>query len=272
MDLPQIVDVHAHLDAPQFERDLDAVLERARRTGVRHILSVGTDVASSQRCAALAERRPGLLHPTAGIHPAAWPDAGPDDMDRIERLAAGRNFVAVGETGLDFHYDAPPPAEQIRLFERHVALALSVGKPIIVHARRADDEVLDVLRAAGDALRGVRHCFDRPMDVAERYIELDFHISIGAAVTREGYRKFKAAARAIPADRLLLETDCPYQAPASRAGGRNEPAFIVETLVALAGLRGVSPDELAAATTANARRLFGLPQACGATPRSERRP
>lgn len=262
MPIAGIVDTHAHLDAPQFDGDLPAVLHRAEKAGVARMICVATDRASADRCPALARRYPGRIWPTAGIHPNSWSDAARGDFEHVQGLARNPLTVAVGETGLDFHHEHTPRAEQVRAFERHVELALAVGKPVIVHARNSDDEVLDVLRSAGDGLRGVRHCFDRPMDVAERYLELGFFVALGAAVTRPGYKRFKAAARELPADRILLETDCPYQSPASRAGGRNEPAYIVETLEALAELRDEPPEHLAAVTTANAERLF-FPGAAG---------
>ena len=135
-------------------------------------------------------------------------------------------------------------------------LALAVGKPIIVHSRKADDEVLRVLSEDGEGVRGVRHCFDGSAQLAARYIERGLCVSVGGAVTRPGYKKLKAAVRSLPADRLLVETDCPYQCPASRAGERNEPAFILETVEAIAALRGEAPAGLARTTTHNARRLF----------------
>jgi TatD DNase family protein len=251
-----LVDTHAHLALPAFEDDLEQVLTRAERTGVRRIVSVGTDPESSRRCLELAARYPGHILATAGIHPSHWSQIEPGGMAYIEELARDPRIVAVGETGLDFHYDHPLPADQVEAFERHVALALAVGKPIIIHSRKADNAVLNVLRGAGGQLSGVRHCFDRPIGAALPYLEMGLYVSVGAAVTREGYRRLKAAVREIPAERLLLETDCPYQSPPSHAGQRNEPALIVETLNAAAALRGEPPDILAATTTANAERLF----------------
>jgi len=254
----QLADTHAHLDMPQLSADLPQVIERAERAGLRHIICVGTDLPSSRRCVELARRFPRLLRAAVGIHPSNTP-LPEGQRDAVAALAALPETVAVGETGLDFYRDGPPEPAQRDSFERHVQTALELGKPIIVHSRRADEEVLSLLEGAGPGLRGVRHCFDAGPEVAARYVELGFHIAFGGAVTRPGYRKLKAAAGIVPADRLLLETDCPYQVPASRAGRRNEPAFIVETLRALAALRGEEPEDLAEITTANARHLFALP-------------
>lgn len=256
-----IFDVHAHLCMPQFAADLDDVLDRANQVGVDGIMCVGTDLGSSRRCIELAHRFPGRLHAAAGIHPNEWSGAGADEMRELEQLCKLPEVVAVGETGLDFGRDLTPPKEQVAAFRRHIRLALSLDLPLIVHARRSDDEVLRILSQEGEAVRGVRHCFDGSAQVAARYVELGFHISFAGTVTRTGYKKLKAAARTVPARRLLVETDCPYQTPASRAGARNEPAFIIETIEALAALRAQTMDSLAATTAQNAVGLFLADQA-----------
>lgn len=253
-----LTDVHAHLEMAPFDNDRDAVVDRARRAGLVHIVCVGADLAGSRRAVQLSARYPDLLRATVGIHPSSCTQAGESDFDSVEELARRPEVVGIGETGLDFHYDYTPRPDQIEAFERHVALARRLDLPLMIHSRKAHEETLEVLRAAGGPLRGVRHCFDRPWLEAEPYLELGLHISIGGAITREGYKRFKAAAARIPLDRLLLETDCPYQSPAAHQGERNEPAFIVDVLETLALLRGMPPADLAAATTANAEALFGL--------------
>jgi TatD DNase family protein len=252
----RIFDTHAHLDAPQFEGDLAGVIERAKAAGVERILCVGTDLRSSRRCLELARRFPGRLRVAVGIHPNHWAEAREGDFEAVERLAAEREVVAVGETGLDFHHAFTPPDAQVEAFRRHLGLAASAELPVVIHARKADEETLRVLAEQDGPVRGVRHCFDGSVSVAGRYVALGLHVSVGAIVTREGHKRLKAAVAALPAERVLVETDCPYQAPACRAGERNEPAFIVETVRAVARLRGDTPDELAALTTANAEALF----------------
>lgn len=255
----QITDTHCHLDAPEFEADLARVIQRAAEGGVGRLICVGTDLRSSLRCIELARRFPGCVYATVGIHPNYWAAAGPEDWAKIEELAALRHVVGVGESGLDFHYAYTPREAQAEALRRHIRLARRTDKPLIIHARNADAEVLQVLREEGAPPHGVRHCFDRPRQAAEGYLELGFHVAVGAAVTRPGYAKFKDAVRALPADRLLLETDSPYQPPASRAGARNEPSYIIETLCAVAALRGEAPEAVADMTTRNAERLFRLP-------------
>ncbi len=249
-------DTHAHLAAPEYDPDLPQVLERARTGGVTQVLCVGTDLASSRRCVELARRWPDMVRAAAGIHPThpAGDDAA--DMSILCELAALPEVVAIGETGLDFHHPHCPREVQMARFRRHIELARSTGKPLIVHARRSDEEVLAELAGHRGELAGVRHCFERPAETARHYLELGFHISLAAAVTREGYRKLKAAVAGLPADRLLLETDCPYQTPASRAPGRNEPAYLADTIRAVAAIRQAEPGTLAELTARNAAALF----------------
>lgn len=254
----RIIDVHAHLGMPQFEDDLADVLDRAARAGVSTVVCVGTDLQSSCRCIELARRFPQRIHASVGIHPNYCRQAGTDEMSQLQELAAAPEVVAIGETGLDFHREFTGPQEQIAAFRRHIRLALSAGKPLIVYSRKSDEEVLRVLAQESEIPSGVRHCFDSSAQMAARYVELGLHISFAGTVTHSGHKKLKTAARTVPAGRLLIETDCPYQTPAPRRRVRNEPAFIADTVRVLAELRGVTPDVLAAQTTANARRLFRL--------------
>jgi TatD DNase family protein len=253
----RIVDTHAHLDDGRLAQDLDHVLTRAKAAFVEAVLCVGTSLESSVRCVELARVYPAVVRAAVGIHPNHWGDSGSDDWAELTELALAPEVVAIGETGLDWHHTFTDHRTQEEAFRHHIGLSRSLDKPLILHARKADDAVLAVLREEG-AGRGVRHFFDRSADVAAAYLDLGFHISVGAAVTRPGYKMLKAAVRQIPRDRLMLETDCPYQPPASKAGARNEPAFIVEALQAVAVIRDESADEVAAFTTANAVELFGL--------------
>ncbi len=253
----RLIDVHAHLNDSAFESDLCAVMQRAAAAGVDKLICVGTDLTSSARALALAEAHPGRIFASAGIHPTHYDELTESDWPDICELARHRCVVAVGETGLDYHRNRADLDVQFRGLRRHLELAESVGKPVILHVRKADEDALRLL-ADFPLARGVRHCFDRPWALAQAYLELGFHISIGAAVTRSGYSKFKEAAGRLPAERLLLETDCPYQSPAAHAGKRNEPAFLLETLAAMAEIREEEPAAIAARTTENAERLFKL--------------
>ncbi len=252
----QITDVHAHLDAAQFAGDLSEVMDRAAQAGVSRIVTSATDLDSSRRCIELAQRMPRRVYASVGVHPNDLACSRPDDMQHLEQLAGRPEVVAIGETGLDLHRRTVQLEEQLDAFRRHIRLALWTGKPLIIHAHKSDEEVLRVLAERDGRPTGLRHCFDRSRQVAERYVELGFYVSFGGLVTRSGFRKVKEAARAVPEERLLVETDCPYQAPASHAGGRNEPAFLVETIQALAELRGTTPEAIAATTAENAARLL----------------
>ncbi|MDP6439493.1 MAG: TatD family hydrolase [Candidatus Brocadiia bacterium] len=251
-----IIDTHAHLDAEEFAHDLEAVMERAARAGVGRIVCVGTSLESSRRCMELARRFPGRMLATAGIHPNCCAEANDGDFEQVAALAALPEVAAVGETGLDFHRDYAPAEMQVDCFLRHLRLARSVGKPLVIHARRADEDVLAILAREGAGVRGVRHCYDGTPGTAERYVELGMHVAFGGAATRSRHKKLKAAAASIPAERLLVETDCPYMRPAGAPEGPNEPANVRLVVGTLAELRGAGAEEIARITTRNAEELL----------------
>jgi TatD DNase family protein len=248
-----LVDAHCHLGDAAFDVDRDAVLERARVAGVGHVVVIGTTLEDSGRAAALAEGRPGLSA-TAGIHPheaRAWsPAAALELRSLLERAAV----VAVGETGLDYHYDHSPRAAQLAAFEAQLALGIAYGKPVVVHAREADDDVAAVL--AGTQAVVVLHSFSSGPRVFEAALASAAYFSFSGMVTFKNWtqRDFLAAC---PRDRLLVETDAPYLAPAPYRGGRNEPAFVREVALAVARARGETLDAVMQDTAANARRVFG---------------
>ena len=257
------IDTHSHLDQPEFDADRDEVLVRARQAGVEAVLCVGTTAASSLQCAALAEHDADV-HAAVGIQPNYCAEAAEGDWDRVVALADHPRVVAVGETGLDRHWDYTPFDQQRDYFDRHLRLAALRDLPVIIHCREAEADLLPMLReaAARAPLRGVLHAFSGDAAMAVECLELGLYISFAGAVTYTN-RKFdslRAAARTIPEDRILIETDSPYLVPYPLRGKqqRNEPAHLVHTAACLAGLRDVSIERLAAATTANARRLFGL--------------
>jgi len=252
----ELIDTHAHLDLPQFAGRLVEVLRRAGEAGVSRIVCVGTSAGSSRRCIELARTFPRRVYAAVGIHPNDCAEAGDEDIERIESLARLPEVVAVGETGLDFHRTSAAPQLQERFFREHIRIALTVGKPLIVHSRKADEAVLRVLSEQARVVHGVRHCFDATPAVAGAYLDAGLHIGFGGLVTRPGYKRPRAAARMVPAGRLLLETDCPFMKPAGVEAPLNEPAFMARTAGALAGLRRMGAHELARTTTLNAERLF----------------
>ena len=254
-----LIDTHAHLDDARFA-DLPAVLERASAAGVARVLTIGIDRATSEASVELAHAHPQLAAAVA-IQPNHAAEAGPDDFARIEELATDPRVVAVGETGLDRYWDRAPFELQEAFFVRHLALARRLGKPVVIHCRQAEADVVRVLTAdfaANGPVPGVMHSFSGDLATAEACLGLGLHVSFAGMVTYKTAEPLRLVATAVPLDRLLVETDSPYLAPEPARGKRNEPAFVAHTLRRLAEVRGEDPEALAAATTANARRLFGL--------------
>ncbi len=255
--IPGLIDTHCHLDMPQFGEDLADVMERASEAGVEAIITIGSDPESSTRAIGLAERY-GQVYCTVGVHPHDAKDFTLDALMKLREWASHKKVVAIGETGLDYHYDNSPRKTQREVFERHLALAVEKDLPAVVHSREASEDTLRILRASG-IKKGVMHCFSGSMRTAEAAMALGLHISIAGPVTFKKARKLKDVARAVPDEYLLIETDAPYLAPAPMRGKRNEPAYIVYTASEIAALRGISPEDVARITALNARRLFGLP-------------
>jgi TatD DNase family protein len=260
-----MVDSHAHLDDERFSADLGAVLDRARDAGVRHIVTVGTGLASCEAAIALAGRNPGLVSASVGIHPHEASGADEAALARLKELARSPGVVAIGETGLDYHYNRSPHDVQRAVFESHIRIALSLNLPVVIHCREAYEDCMTILKAhAGSGLRGVMHCFAADQATAEALIGMGFFISFAGPLTFPSAGKLREVARLVPMDRLLIETDCPYLAPQPVRGQRNEPAFVRYVAETLAAVRGMAVEEVGEATCANAGRLFrgieGLPE------------
>jgi TatD DNase family protein len=257
-----LVDSHAHLDLEDYEQDLDAVLARARAAGLVRIVCVGLWRApgSFGDALELAAQDPALFSATIGVHPHECARVPEEDWVRHEALARDPRVVAVGETGLDFHYDHSPRPVQEVSFRRSLAIARAVGKPVVVHVREADETCAKVLREEGiPAAGGVIHCFTGDAAAARAYLDLGLYVSVAGVVTFKTAEAIREAVRLVPRDRLLVETACPCLAPIPHRGKRNEPAWVVETARKVAELWGVSEEEVGRATTENARRLFRLP-------------
>lgn len=251
-----ITDTHAHVFWNSFDDDREDVLSRAREVGVDRMVIVGTDLASSHAAFELCRDAAGLF-PTAGIHPH---DAeGVDDATRhaIDQLCRTTECIAVGETGFDYFKEYSPREAQSENFEWHLRLAREIGKPIIVHCRDAHEDTVAMLSKFPE-VHGVMHCYTMGAEELPYYLELGFYISFSGVVTYPKNDANRDAAKLVPADRLLVETDCPFLAPQGHRGKRNEPALVKVTLEFLAELRGTSLGELAKTTSDNASRLFGL--------------
>ena len=260
---PMLVDSHCHLALDAFDEDRAAVLARARAAGVGALVDVGIGPGSWERTLALAAAEP-IVHAALGLHPNDAETASPDVLGRLTALLREPAVVAIGETGLDYHWDRAGRAAQRRLFEAHLDLARVHDLPVIIHCRAAYDDMLDTLAGAGAGTRGVLHCFGGTLAQAERGLALGYHISVAGPVTFKKADELRAVAAAIPLDRLLIETDAPYLTPHPHRGQRNEPAYIVLTASAIAAARQRPVDEIITQTGQNALTLFGLPPAAPA--------
>src|SRR5262245_54999895 len=255
----RLFDTHAHLHFPEFDSDLDAVLERARAAGVVGMITIGTDRETNPATVALAERLPDV-YATVGIHPHDAAEATDADFDAMERLARSTaKVVALGEMGLDFFRDRSPRDVHVRVLRRQLGLARGLGKPVGVHCRDAHAEALAIL-AEERVIEtgGVMHCFSGDVEVAKRCLDLGLLISLAGPVTYKNARALPDVARFVPEDRLVVETDCPFLPPPSHRGQRNEPAYAALTAAKVAELRGTDLDALGHATTRNAARLFKI--------------
>lgn len=256
----QLIDTHAHLDEDSFSEDLDDVIARAIESGVIAMVAVATTASNSLATIELAARVPNVFA-SVGIHPNYAAQARPGDWELVEELAASPKVVAIGETGLDRYWDHTPFEIQLDYFRRQIELARSRSLPFIVHCREAEADVVTVLReeAASGSLKGVMHSFCGSEETLQVALEVGLHISFAGMVTFKKNESLRQLAKKIPLDRLLVETDSPYLAPLPHRGKRNEPSFVKHTAESLAEAHGMTLNEIAAITTDNARRLFGLP-------------
>lgn len=253
------IDSHAHLDMEQFDSDRDEVIQRALSADVGQVVTVGIDVRSSLKAISLAENYPPVFA-AVGIHPHNADVVDRKDLKRIESISAEKKVVAIGEMGLDFYRNLSSRDNQRKRFKQQLDIAMRCNLPVVVHAREAHEEVLEILSSfEGGGLRGVIHCFSSDIGLAEAFIEMGYFISIPGTVTFANASLMHEVVAAIPLDTMLLETDSPYLSPIPYRGRRNEPSRVVHTAQKVADIRGITLDEVAIQTSKNARRLFGLP-------------
>jgi TatD DNase family protein len=257
----KLVDSHCHLDNPQFNTDRDAVIDRALAAGVEHMVAIGTgsgppDLEAGVR---LADQYPSF-YATVGVHPHDAHKASSETYKRLSDLLAHPKVVALGEIGLDYHYDYSPRDVQRDVFVEQMRVARDARKPIVIHTREAWEDTLALIEEnwTPSGLPGIMHCFSGSPAEAERCVALGFYLSFGGIVTFPKAIELQEAAKRAPLDRLLVETDAPYLAPVPNRGKRNEPAFMVQTARKLADLRGETPESIALATTQNFERLRTL--------------
>lgn len=251
-----MIDTHCHLEMQQFDEDRPAVISRALAAGVECMITIASDLPGCEGAVGLAGKHD-AVYASVGLHPHDAKDMSDAAFARIRELAASPKVVAIGEMGLDYHYDHSPRDVQRAVFAQQLAFAHELGLPVIVHSRNAQDDTLRILEES-KVRKGVMHCFSGDVAMARHAIALGFHISLAGPVTFKNATSLKEVAKMVPDDLLLIETDAPYLTPEPLRGRRNEPAFVVHTARHLAELRGVTFDDIDRLTTLNAKRLFGI--------------
>ncbi|NPA24518.1 MAG: TatD family hydrolase [Deltaproteobacteria bacterium] len=253
------IDSHCHLNLSHFENDVAAAVARARKAGVAKMLVIGTELADSVRAVELAHRFPGTVFAAVGIHPHESKDADENIYARLRALAADDKVVAYGEIGLDYFHNHSPREVQRREFARQLNLAAELKLPVVIHDREAHQEVYDIIVAEkGYRHGGVIHCFSADYAWAKRFVELGFVISLPGTITFPRSEMQREVALKLSLDDILIETDSPFLAPVPRRGKRNEPAYVVYVAEKIAEIKGLSPEDVAAATAANCQRVFGM--------------
>ena len=253
-------DTHAHLDAPRFDEDREALIADMRAVGIGPCLTVGANMEMNEKAVALAQAYPGYLYAAVGIHPNDAPELTDEALSRLRAWAKLPCVKAWGEIGLDYHYDDVPREVQKAVFLRQLDEALAAELPVILHIREAHGDALELLRARRGRLpRGVAHCYSGSWESAREYLDLGFDISFTGSVTFKNATRLAEVSDHIPLDRLLIETDCPYMAPVPLRGTRNDPCNVKLVAKFLADRRGMDVEELARITAENGKRLFSIP-------------
>lgn len=250
-----IFDSHAHYNDEQFDIDRDSLLASLPEAGIVGIINCGTDVESSLSSIEMAEKYP-FIYAACGYHPESALEFTDDNLDGIEKMLSHEKCVAVGEIGLEYHYDFVPKDVQKYVFEKHLELAVKYDMPVIVHDREAHADTMELLKKYKP--KGVLHCYSGSTEMAKEVLKLGMYIGLGGTVTFKNAVKPVEVAEMLPLDRLLLETDCPYMAPVPMRGKRNNSAYISHVAEKIADIRGISPDELLSITAENTRKLFGI--------------
>jgi TatD DNase family protein len=262
-----LIDTHCHLDLDVFEADRNEVIERAWTAGVEQMLVIGFDQDRWKSGSELCRRYAGL-HLAVGLHPTEAERYNEELESALRQTARDQGAVAIGETGLDYHWKSETAEQQKDAFARQITLAKEMDLPFVVHQRDAERDTLDVLKASSPPHRGVMHCFTGGTEFMLQCLDLGMHIGFGGAVTFRKLKELHQAASEVPIDRMLLETDAPFMAPSPHRGKRNEPSYVQFVADRLGELRGVTPEEIAENTRCNAVNLFRLPVSVDRSDRS----
>ena len=253
-----IFDTHAHYDDERFDEDRDALLKSMKDAGIGNIVNIGANMASSKRSLELASEYD-FMYAAVGVHPSDCAELDDEKIEQIREMSSFPKCVAIGEIGLDYYWPEPDHEIQKKWFIRQIELAREVGLPIIVHSRDAAADTIDILKSenAGE-LGGVVHCFSYSKEVAEECVKMGFYIGIGGVLTFKNGRKMKEVAEAVPIDRIILETDCPYLAPEPFRGKRNSSLYLPYVVSAMAQIKGMTEQEVINVTEENARKMYRL--------------
>jgi TatD DNase family protein len=253
-----LFDTHVHLNADQFNEDRDVVIKRAEEAGVKYMVVVGFDRKTIPLAIEIAESYENI-YAAVGWHPVDAIDMTEDDLRWIEELSQHPKVVAIGEMGLDYHWDKSPHDVQKEVFRKQIALAKRVKLPIIIHNREATEDIVAILKEEdAKEVGGIMHCFSSTPEIAQECLDMNFYISLGGPVTFKNAKEPKEVAKVVPINRLLIETDCPFLAPHPYRGKRNEPSYVKLIAEKVAELKEITLEELATKTTANAKELFRI--------------
>lgn len=253
-----LVDTHAHIDFPRFNDDRDEVIKRAKENNLEYIINVGADEASSQRSIELAQKHD-MIYAVVGIHPHEAKNVTESTYKQLKNWAKEDKVVAIGETGLDYHYDNSPREVQQQVFRRHIQLAKEVELPLVIHSREAEDQTMEILKEEeAEEVGGIIHCFPGDQKMADQALDLNFYIAVGGILTFNNSYQLQRVVKQIPLDKLLIETDAPYLTPEPNRGKRNEPAYVKYVADKLAQILPHSTEKIAAVTTENAKEAFNI--------------
>jgi len=253
-----LIDTHAHLSLPQFDKDRTEVIKRARDAGIKHIITVGTDSDDCRKAVSLAQEHD-FISAAVGIHPHDVKTINAETYSLLRELAADNNVVAIGEIGLDFYRNLSLRETQLHHFREQMRIAREISRPVVIHDREAHQEVLKILQQEkAKTIGGVIHCFSGDWEMAKACLDMGFYISIPGTITYKKSEEYHKLVRDLPLDRMLMETDCPFLAPHPFRGKRNEPAYVKYVAEAIARIKGIGIEEVAKITTQNAQNLFNL--------------
>lgn len=251
-----IFESHAHYDSEQFNKDREALFKRFPEAGIQYVINIGADLRSSRLSVEMAKRYP-FVYAAVGVHPHDVKDMKEDNLEHLIHMAAFDKVVAIGEIGLDYHYDYSPRSIQKLWFREQLKVAKDLGLPVVIHSREASQDTFDLIMEADlTEAKGVIHCYAGSAEMAKEYVKHGYYIGIGGVVTFNNAKKTKEVVEAIPLDRILIETDAPYLAPVPHRGKRNDSTYLVHVIEAIAKIKGVSPEEVEEATYMNGKRLF----------------